>query len=137
MAKMPKTWMLSPKKDPKPKLSEALKAEVSSKAKKLVEAVLKPKHVKPMPESYQFNYITDIWTKWQQGNFYFGATYACPGLTAIAPSFETRFARLEYCGGSRFSLSYMRHTGKWFELFSELTLDECLDSVRDDSHFEP
>jgi len=137
MAKPPKTWMLHPKKDPKPKPTEALKAEVSSKAKKLVESVLKPKHVKSMPKNYRFNYITDIWTKWHQGNFYFGATYACPGPTAISPSFETKFARLAYCGGNRFNLSYMRHTEKWFELFPNLKLDECLDSIREDWHFGP
>lgn len=137
MAKMPKTWMMAQRTGSKPKPPESLKAEVSSKAKKLIESVLKPKHVKSPPENDQFNYITDIWTKWQGGYFYFGATYACPGPGAIAPSFETKFARLEYSDGNRFNMSYMRHTEKWFELFHDLTLDECLDLVRDGCHFQP
>lgn len=38
-------------------------------------------------------------------------------------------------GGNRFALSYMRYNGKWFELFLSLSLDECLEAVRDDWHF--
>ena len=35
-----------------------------SKAGDLIEGVLKPRHVKSPPEGSQFNYITDITTKW-------------------------------------------------------------------------
>ena len=66
----------------------------------------------------------------------FGASFACPGPTAMFPSFETRFARLEHAGGGRFTLSYMRHTDKWFRLSWNLTADECLDAVENDCHFQ-
>lgn len=135
MTRTPRTWILAPKKTPKPQVPDNLRAEVQAKANDLVEAVLKPQHVKRPPKKPQFNYITDIWTKWHHSYFYFCATYACPGPNAISPSFETQFARLEYVGGNRFNISYMRHTGKWFELFHGLTLQECLDHVRDDGHF--
>ena len=36
-----------------------------------------------------------------------------------------------------FNLAYMRHTGKWHELFTGQTLDECLASIRDDPWFQP
>ena len=135
MKRKAKTWVLTPKKKPSPKVSDTLKADVQRKADALVESALRPAHVKPPPESPRFNYIIDIWTKWHRSYFYFGATYASPGPTAISPTFETKFARLEFVGGGRFNLSYMRHNGKWFELFTQLTLDECLELVRDDEHF--
>ncbi|MDB5307849.1 MAG: hypothetical protein JWO38_2051 [Gemmataceae bacterium] len=65
------------------------------------------------------------------------ATYACPGPNAISPSFETNFARLEHIGGGRFDLAFLRHTGRWWPLLSGATLDECLNSVRDDPWFQP
>lgn len=116
-------------------MPESVKEEVQTKANKLVADALKPQHVKPPPKKPRFNYITDIWTKWNGSYFYFGATYACPGPTAISPSFEAQFARLEYTGGSRFATSYMRPNGKWWELLQGLTLDECLDMEENDPHF--
>ncbi len=37
----------------------------------------------------------------------------------------------------RFNLSYMRHTGKWWEIYPDLTLDECMNAIRDEPHFMP
>lgn len=79
----------------------------------------------------RFNYIVDVYTKWYRSSFYFCATYACPGPQAISSSFETKFARMEYAGDGLFNLSYMRHTGKWFEIFKGLSIDECLETIRD------
>ena len=116
-------------------LPERIKAEADAKANKLVE-VLKPKYVRPPPKKPQFNYIIDVWIKWLGSTLYFGATYACPGPTAISPSFESKFARMEHLGGGRFALSYMRHNDKWFRLFPSLSLDECLDAIENDWHFQ-
>jgi hypothetical protein len=136
--KPPKTWMLpSPtQRTAKAALPERIRAEVDAKAKKLVESVLKPKYVKPPPKKPRFNYIIDVWIKWLGSTLYFGATYACPGPTAISPSFEARFARMEHLGGGRFALSYMRHNDKWFKLFPSLTGDECLDAIENGWNFQ-
>ena len=118
-------------------VSASIKADLDARATKLVENVLKPKYVKPPPEEPRFNYIVDVWTKWLGSTLYFGATYACPGPTAISPSFQTKFARMEHVGGGSISrLSYMRHTDKWFRLFPSLTVDECLDAIENDCHFQ-
>jgi hypothetical protein len=135
MPRQAKTWVLAPKRKPSPKVPDALKTEVEIKANALVASTLKSRYVKPPPKSPRFNYIIDLWTKWHRNYFYFGATYASPGPKAISPTFELKFARLEFVGRGRFNLSYMRHNGKWFELFTGLTLDECLELVRDDGHF--
>lgn len=131
-----RTWVKSKSKQATPPLSGSAKTDLDTKAKKLVEDVLKPKYVQPPPEDARFNYITDVRIKWIGNTLYFGATYACPGPTAITPSFEIRFARLEHTGGGRFTLSYMRHNDKWFRLPDSLTADECLDAIEDNWNFQ-
>lgn len=137
MAQKRKTWIYSPPKPPKPKVPEAIKTELEAKAHELVESVLKPTHVKPPPQDERFNYVVDIFTKWHRNYFYFCARYRCPGPNALSPYFEVGFARLEYVGRRSFNLSYMRHTGKWWELYTGLSLDECLTAIRDEPHFLP
>ena len=121
----------------KPKTPESLKATVKTKADELVETTLKPQNIKPPPEDMAFNYVVDIYTKWYRNYLYFCATYANPRPTAIASHFEIKFARLEYVEKDRYHLSYMRHTGKWWEVYPDLSLDECLTTIKDDPLFMP
>jgi hypothetical protein len=114
-----------------------LKAEVQARADHLVETELKPRHIHPPREEEPFNYIIDLSTKWYRSFFYFCATYRCPGPNALSPFFEVRFARLEYRGNRRFALAYLRHTGQWWELYPDLSLDECLAAIRDEPHYLP
>lgn len=137
MAKRRRVWMYCPPKPPKPKVPDAVKAEVSTKAQQLIDEDLKPKHIAPPPKKPEFNYPTDLFTKWFQSYFYFCATYACPHPDAISPTFEVRFARMGYEGEGKFNLSYMRHTGQWWQIYSGRTVDECLALIRDEPHFLP
>jgi hypothetical protein len=134
MAKTRKQWVYSP---PKPTIPAAIKAELDTKAQALIAQHLKPAHIQPPPAEAQFNYLIDIWTKWYRGYFYFGSTYASPGPYALSPTFEARFARMEYVGGDRFNLAFMRHTEQWFELYQALSIDECLAAIRDEPFFSP
>jgi hypothetical protein len=118
-------------------VSDALKAEVGRKAKALIDTVLAPKHVQPPPADPRFNYISGFTTRWHGRFFYLVATYASADPTALSPTFDHPFARLEHTAIGRFNLAFMRHTDKWHELFAGLTLDECLDRVRDDPWFQP
>jgi hypothetical protein len=130
-------WVYAPGKPAPPSVPEDLKAEVKAKADDLVEAVLRPQHIKPPPKDPRWNYITDIYTKWHRSYFYFCSTYASPGPNALSPTFESPFARMEYVGAGRFNLAYMRHTGKWWEVYQGLTADKCLESIRDEGIFQP
>ncbi len=112
MAKQRKAWMFSPGKKPKAALPGTLKDEVDTKAKELIATVLKPKHVQPPPKDASFNYIVDITTNWLGSKCYFISVYRSPGPHAISPTFETKFARMEYVGDGKFALSFMRHTGQ-------------------------
>ena len=131
-----KVWMYVPPKPPKPKVPEDLKVEVTAQAETLIEE-WKPRFIKEPPKEYQFNYIVDLYTKWFRSYFYFCAKYACPGPTAISPFFETRFTRMEYVGGRRFNLAYMRHTGEWIEVEQGLTVNACMEAVRRDPYYHP
>lgn len=132
-----KTWVYAPRKPPPPPVPLALKREVETKANALVESVLKPMHVQPPPEDPQFNYIEDIGTRWYRSYFYFFSIYRSAGPYALGGQFESKFARMEYIGNGLFNLAYMRYTGQWLELFTELTVDDCLACIRDEPWFQP
>src|SRR5574341_400434 len=137
MKRRQKVWVYSPPKPPKPKVPENVKIEVETKAKELVESFLKPNHIKPPPKDESFSYIVDIYAKWYRSYFYFCSKYCCPAPNCITPFFEDRFARMEYAGNSRFNLSYMRHTGQWWEIYKDLSIDECLAYIKEGIHFRP
>jgi hypothetical protein len=115
----------------------ALKQEVNQKAGDLIENVLKPRHVEPPPKGSQLNYLVDITTKWHGPKCYFISVYRSPGPHAVSPTFETKFARMEYTGNGKFALSFQRHTGQWVELYEGLSVDECLKAIRDEPWFRP
>ena len=137
MPKSRKSWVYSPPKPLKPRVPEYVKKDLQKKAEELVETVLKPQHIKPPPEDARFNYLVDIYTKWYRHSLYFCSKYHCPGPNAISPHFEYKFARLEYLGTGRFNLSFMRHTGKWVQIYTDLTAEQSLAVVRDDPWFDP
>ena len=116
---------------------EAVKAKVSAEANNLIETVLKPQYIQPPPDNPQFNYIVDVYGKWYQRYFYFCATYRVPDPDARVASFEVKCARIAYAGNNRFNLSFQRHTGQWIELYTDISLDECLVSIRDEPFFFP
>lgn len=137
MIRKQKRWTYSPPKPSKAKIPDAIKCTVENKATELIESILKPKHIKPHPEDNTFNYIVDIYSKWYRSYFYFIAKYSCPSPNAISPFFESKFARMEYIGNEHFNLSYMRHTEQWWEIYPDLSVDECLDAIREEPHFLP
>lgn len=128
-------WTWAPAK-PKA-VPQSLKDDLTAKAGELVERHLKPVHVKPPPKNTQWNYIVDIFTKWQGRYFYFMAKYACPGPNAILPFFEVGFVRMEYLSCGNFNMAYMRHTGQWWQIRDDVPMEEALQVVCNESIFQP
>jgi hypothetical protein len=133
MAKRRKAWMPGPASKPKSSLPGTVKDEVETKARELIQTVLKPKHIQPPPEGSQLNAIVDITIKWLGSKCYFVSVYRTPSQE----TFETNFARMEHVGNARFNLSFMRHTGQWVELYAGQTVDECMKAIREDPWFVP
>jgi hypothetical protein len=127
----------SPRKPAPPGVPDDIKAEVEAKANELVETYLKPRYIKPPLRDERWNYIINLFFRWHRRFSYFCSTYACPGPNAISPTFESKFARMEYVGDGRFSLAYRRHTEKWLELAQGLTAEDCLEMIRDAGTFQP
>lgn len=130
-------------RDSKAKVPEAVKADVLAKAQELIETKLKPDHVRPPSKGSIANYIVDIYCKWHGPFFYFYAKYKTRGPHAMAPYFESGFARLQYgdrnpkTGQPQFNLAYHRHTGEWLTLYDLLPLGKCLDEIAASGFFLP
>ena len=130
-------WAMYPRKTSTASLPEALKMEVTTKTNELIEIVLKPKYIQSLPEDPQFNYIVDIYGKWYRKAFYLSAEYRVASPHPIQPSFEAKLARMQFAGSQRFHLSYMRYTGQWIQIYTDLPVDECIKAIRDDPYFTP
>jgi hypothetical protein len=104
-----RSWSATPPKKIKLTVPVSTQVMLKEKADKLIDDVIKPQYVKPAPTTDDYNYIADIHSKWYRNYFYFCATYNCPSPNAISPSFETKFARMEYVADNKFNLAYMRH----------------------------
>ncbi len=58
-----------------------------------------------------------------------------PSPLPETPSFEAKFARMQYARNRRFHLSFMHYTGQWIQIYTDLTVDERIETVRDDPYF--
>lgn len=135
MANPREPWDIRPAKK-RAAVTASLKAEVETKAGVLIESVLKPRYVLPPREDEPVNSVIDIGANWYRGYFYFVTTYACPGPTALSPTFESKFARMEPLGGGKFALYAMRYTGKeWVGVLDALSVDECMKAIESDEWF--
>ncbi len=114
-----------------------MKQEVQRRAQELIDSILKPRHLKPPPKKAEFNYLVDIYSQWRGPFFYFCSRYCSPRSRALSPSFESKFARLQYAGNQRFNLAYFRHTGQWWEVAQLLSLEECLSWIEEGNIFTP
>ncbi len=135
MATIPRQWVYSPR--PASRIPDSVRNKITAKADEIVQTVFKPQYIKPPPRKPRFNYIVDIYTKWHKNCLYFRAKFACPGPNALSPFFEDNFTRLAYMANGRFNLAYMRHTGKWCEVFAGLSMEEAFATIRDEPLFHP
>ena len=135
MVKIPRQWVYSPR--PASRVPDAVKEQVTSKADEIIETLFKPRYLKPPTKNERFNYIVDIYTKWHKNCLYFRARFACPGPNALSPFFEDSFTRIACMANGRFNLAYMRHTGKWWEVFTDMSMEEAFATIRDEPFFHP
>jgi hypothetical protein len=135
MARTQRQWVYCPR--PASHVPDAVKEQVMAKANEIIETLFKPRYIKPPPKNARFNYIVDIYTKWHKNCLLFRAKFACPGPRALSPFFEDSFTRLAYMANGRFNLAYMRHTGKWCEVFSDMSMEEAFAEIRDQPFFHP
>jgi hypothetical protein len=135
-----KTWVYDParafRQSRKPVPAD-IQHQVQHRAQELIDSTLKPRYIQPPPQKPRFNYLVDIYSQWRGPFFYFCSRYCSPGPHALSPSFEPKFARLQYAGDERFNLAYFRHTGQWWEVEQLLSLVKCLARIEEGNIFIP
>lgn len=127
-------WIYNPKPRDVP---QKLKLEIEAKARNLIDSELKKKHIKGKNPDNDYNYIVDIYYKWIGKRFYLCSKYNCPSPNAISPSFESKFARLEYISDNKFQLFFMRHTGEWIKLYPDISLEKAFNAIKEEPYFAP
>ena len=135
MNKNKKRWVFSPKKQLNAKLSESEKESIQEYFQPLVHA-FKKKCVKKNPDK-EFNYVIDVYSKWNQNNFYLCEKYKSEQINRIADEFEAKVVRLKYVGKDCFDFSYFRHTGQWHLVVEGISLKEYQEMILSNPNFQP
>ena len=133
--KRKKMWLLSPAGKSKVKPFDLNKPAIENRCQPLIEH-FKQQYVKKNPDK-KYNYLTDVYTKWRGNYLYFCEKYKSEQAGMIEHEFEESFVRLEYVGIDNFNFSYFRHTGRWFPVASNLTLNDCLEMIESNPNFHP
>lgn len=120
----------------KTKMPVLEKVKIIFEMEDLIEDKLRKKYIKSPPKDKKLSYVYDLYAEQYQKYFYFCAKYHCRAKNRIADYFEHRFARLEYTSIG-FNLSYMRHTGKWWEVEQGLSLKKAFKRITEDELFAP
>ncbi len=128
-------WTFEGKK--KVKAMGSRKRQVKERADAFLDSTLKEQLITKQDASIRDARIVELYTKWRGNFFYFKARFESKRPDAISPFFEEGFARLEYVGEDHFNLAYFRHTGKWWEVYREITLEQCLEKISDGQMFQP
>jgi hypothetical protein len=133
--KRKKMWMFSSTGKSKAKPSGLNKRAKEGRCQPLIES-FKQLYLKEKPDK-KYNYLTDIYTKWRGNYLYFCERYKSEQAGKIKQEFEENFVRLEYLDSDSFNLSYFSYTGKWFQVASNLTLNDCLEIIGTNPNFHP
>jgi hypothetical protein len=121
---------------PNPAFSEAEKARVTAACEHLIADFMKPRFL-PEIRPTQFNYPVDILGKWRSAQYRFIQRYRSGFPDNLDEEFDAPFARLDWISRDRFDLQWHRHTGQWWTLYSGLTLDEAIQTIKADGHLQP
>jgi hypothetical protein len=126
------------RKPPKPNaaFSEIEKARVAAACEHLISDFMKPRFL-PEIRPTQFNYPVDILGKWRGAQYRFIQRYRSGFPDNLGEEFDAPFARLDWIIRDRFDLQWHRHTGQWWRLYSGLTLDEAVQTIKADGHLQP
>ena len=116
-------------------LTDYEKSRIESQCQPVIEK-LKSQYVSKNPNK-EYNYLVDIYIKWYRDYLYFCEKNKSENPNRIADEFEDKFVRLKIIKKDKFDISYMRHTGKWFLIACDLTLNECLDMIENTPTLHP
>jgi hypothetical protein len=109
-------------------LSTAEKASIMVTCQAFIDTVLKP-HFLPVITPTQFNYPVDIQGKWHGSKYRFLQRYRSGFDDNLGEEFDAPFVRLDWIGRNRFDVQWHRHTGQWWRVHQNLSLNAALDAI--------
>lgn len=116
------------------------KAAIATVCERFIANTLKPRFL-PCIRPTQFNYPVDIFGRWRGNKYSFITRYRSGFPDNLGEEFDAAFTRFdhveEHLAGNRFDVMWHRHTGRWFQLYVAVTLDEALRLVSTDELLQP
>ena len=131
-----KQWVRTIRPARPPTVDEAEKRAIIAACEAFIANVLKPRFL-PRITPTQWNYVIDIHGAWAAGRYRFMQRYRSAWRTIAARSSTRPSPASTVWGRDRFDIHWMRHTGKWWKLYSNVTLAEALHILETDSTLHP
>jgi len=128
-----RVWAPKPPGPPTPAEKQAIIAACEHH----LETFLRPRFLPRIVPATSHNYVIAICGTWHGRAYRFGQIYRSVFDNRIADTFEAPFARLVHTGPDRFDLFWLRHTGKWWPMHRDVTLDQAMDLLRTVTHLRP
>lgn len=128
-------WGFDPKLAAKNKLTPQIKDSVTTFFNPLLEEY--KEQINNKVPNKEYAYAIDVYTKWSQSYFYFGTILKMEFENRIADYGDDKFARLEFVDDNLFNIAYKRHTGAWFQLGSNISLEVALEYLRNNPNLLP
>ena len=121
-------------------LTKDEKAAVAATCERFVVETLKPRFL-PEIRPTQFNYPVDIFGKWRGSRYSFVTRYRSGFPENLGEEFDAPFTRLDHVeecvSETRFDVMWRRHTGRWWCLHSDATLEEALSLIETETVLQP
>jgi hypothetical protein len=127
-------WM--PQAPRRAAVGEAEKQRIVAACDAFIRDVLKPRFL-PQINPTKSSYPVDIHGVWAGGRYRFVQRYRSGHENSRGEEFDAPFARLDRIGNDRFDIYWMRHTGKWWRLYTGVTLVEALRILEADGILHP
>ena len=129
-----KIWV--PRASQRAPVSDAEKQRIVAACERFIHDVLKPQFL-PQIKPNKWNYPIDIHGVWAGGRYRFVQRYRSGMEHNRGEEFDAPFARIDRMGLDRFDIYWMRHTGKWWRLYRDVTLAEALQILERDGILHP
>jgi len=117
-------------------VSEAEKLRIVAACEALIQNFLKPRFL-PEITPTKWNYPVDIRGVWAGGRYRFIQRFRSGMEHNSGEEFDAPFARIDSVGMGRFAIYWMRHTGKWWRLYTGVTLAEAMQILETDGTLHP
>lgn len=95
---------------------------------------VKPYYIRAETISEEFPYPTDIRVEWRKNTLFFIKQLFDPNDGEF---FEHEYAKMSLRAKNSFNLAYHRHTGAYFILYYDISLDECLKALETNMLLQP